>query len=202
MAMFVVCGVIWLVALWGAVRCGIIWRRGADQLWAPRWEALSTTLWLMAFAVIATILLPLPVPPLYLAVLALLLTAAAIAAATARSAAVRRSEYGMRAMRLGLGLAVPKRLRHPATVAMWWIIPGCAAATAWMVTAAMRARPHMSPTAMDAAFEHAMVLAYVGTGLGLVHAVIQCVRRDREERRVRVADAAFLTGGSAEQRET
>lgn len=200
--LFVVCGVIWVVAGWVAVRCGRIWRRGADQLWAPRWEALSTTLWVMAFAVIATILLQLPIAPLFLAVVALLLTLGALAAAVARSVAVRRSEAQTRAMREGLGLATAKKLRHPVTVAMWWTMPSCAATVVWMVAASMKARSPVTVDGMDAAFGEAMVLAYVGTGLGCVHAVIQWVRRERDQLRVRTTDAELLARGTAEERDT
>ncbi|MCZ1012251.1 hypothetical protein [Streptomyces lydicus] len=163
---------------------------------------LSTTLFVTAFAVVATITLPLPVDPLFLAVLALLLTAAALAAAVARSAAARRSESQMRAMRQGLGLATAMPLRRPMTVALLWSIPSCAATTVWMVAAAMHAGPqHMTPEVMDAAFGNAMVLAYAGTALGFAHAMIQWVRRDREERRVRAADTALLTSGIAKEQD-
>lgn len=199
MGAFVLCGASWLVAALAAVRCRRTWRRGADQPWAPRWEALSATLWVTAFAVITILLLRLPVAPVYPAVVALLLALGAAVAAVAKVRSIRRSEAHVRAMRLGMGLPVARRLRHPATVLICWSLPSCAAAAAWLMVTPMRTGTRMMADgrwpALDDAFDTTVSIASVGVALGLVHAVIQIVRRDRDQHRVRTADREFLATG-------
>ncbi|MFD7661222.1 hypothetical protein [Streptomyces sp. NPDC059788] len=109
-------------------------------------------------------------------------------------------------MREEMGLATERRMRRPLTVALWWSGPSVVMATAWMVSAAMRTTTHPAADGswpeVDSALEVAMVVAFIGIGLGCAHATIQYLRRDREQRRVRAADSQYLTARPADERDT
>ncbi|WP_438289597.1 hypothetical protein [Streptomyces sp. HUAS TT7] len=45
---------------------------------------------------------------------------------------------------------------------------------------------------MDQAFEHSLTAVYVVIALGTLHFVVQIVRHDREQRRVRAAEQDYL----------
>lgn len=195
----------WSVSFLAAVRCLRVWRRGADQLWAPRWDALSMALGLTSFAVISTILLQSPVDPLYLTLLALLLIAAAGAAAVAKAIATRRVEEQVRAMRQRMGLPTERRLYRPLTVSVWWIAPSLLAAVAWLLRAAMHATTAPLPDGrwpqLDSALDMALGIVGAGVLLGCGHAAIQQLRRTRDQRRVHEAERDYLAAASTNERD-
>lgn len=197
----VLCTVSWAIALWTVLRCRRIWQGGADQLWGAKWDALGPTLWVLAYAVMTTLLLPLPTEPGIPVALAALLILGSIGCGFARRAAVRRADADVRAMRAGLGLPTERRMRRPVTLATLWGMTGVLVAAAWLITATshMTSRPTTRDEwpEMDSAINTAVMIAVAFLAAGALHAVIQEVRTNRDRRRVRNADRQYIGNGDA-----
>ncbi|MEJ8662199.1 hypothetical protein [Streptomyces sp. MS1.AVA.4] len=145
----------------------------------------------------ATSLLRPPINPLVFAGLTTVLTLASITCVFAKRRAVRRADTETRAMRAALGLPTERRMRRPATLVTLWGMAAVTVGTGWLVMAIvqMTSRPTTAGEwpEMDRAIDTAVTLAVCFLAAGALHALIQQVRIDREQRRIRNAGLQYLS---------
>ncbi|MER0443177.1 hypothetical protein ABR738_01055 [Streptomyces sp. Edi4] len=195
---------LYTLACWGvtaavAWRCWKKWRRGADQLRAGQWDALSLTLLVMVFPTIGTLgLLHVGSSVTGAASTALLLASGACY--IARSVATRRADTATRTIRAGLGLPVARRLLRTSTVAALWLTAAFATMLLWIAIAAVRALGHRQQmtaaepqTTVAQTNGHALTAALVVIAVGALHCLIQQFRHGREQQRVRAVEQHYLT---------
>ncbi|MEU3778373.1 hypothetical protein AB0F11_35265 [Streptomyces sp. NPDC032472] len=184
--------------LWAATagvtwRCRRTWRRGADQLWPAKWDALAGTLLMLAFSTVMT-LQPLDVAPVITISLALVLLMGAAASAIAKPVSARRADSATRAMRSGLGLPVERRMWRPATIGVLWCTGAFLLLNVWFFAVSItKPGPEMDPS-----IDHGFVISFGVIVLGLLHAGFQQVRVGREQRRVRDAEHDYLAQATPE----
>ncbi|MFJ8314034.1 MULTISPECIES: hypothetical protein [unclassified Streptomyces] len=194
----IVGAVFWAGAAGTACWCWTKWRRGADELWAPRWDALFTALGALTLAVMVTfVAVPVP-PPLAVGVI-LLLGLGCVACVVAKRVSVRRADAETREIRAELGLPIERRMWRSMTVGILWFTGAVLSLMAWVFVGMTQAMTHgTQPTAderwpeMEQALHHGYATVYVVLALGGLHVIVQQVRRDREQRRVRAAEQQYL----------
>ncbi|GAA4120040.1 hypothetical protein [Streptomyces hundungensis] len=195
--------VLYVVAFWGltaalAWRCLKKWRRGADQLRAEQWDALALTLLVMTLPVIGTLGL-LDAAPALTASLSGTLLLGSGGCHVAKSVSTRRADTAARAIRTGLGLPVARRLLRTTTVAALWFTAAVGTMLVWMAVAVVRdlgQRQQMTAdehqVTIETTVNHAVAATLAVIALGVVHCLIQEIRRGREQRRVRAAEQHYL----------
>ncbi|MEV5568187.1 hypothetical protein AB0L54_35835 [Streptomyces sp. NPDC052196] len=198
--------VLYVLAFWAltgalAWRCWKKWRRGADQLRADQWDALAVTLLVMPLPVIGTLGL-LDAPTVITVLLCGSLFLGTGACHVAKSLSTRRADEATRTMRTGLGLPVARRLVRTTTVAAWWLTAAVLTMIGWMGAAVVSGLGHREQMTeaerqLTAAqtVDQAAGAGFVVVAAGVVHCVIQQIRRDREERRVRADEQRYLAAG-------
>lgn len=183
----VVYTVLWTVTSGTGWRCWVRWRRGSDQLWPAKWNALSWALFMLAFAAVMT-LTPLDTPPVIAVSLTTVLLLAAAASAIAKPIATRRALAATRAMRSGLGLPTERALWRPAAIAALWGASSFLIWMAWLFTIAADGWTEQTEQAAD----QSLVAASGVVILACAHVAFQEVRIQREQRRVRAAELDYL----------